>query len=82
MLVARNGKSCGGRSVAVRLAGDRKTQSVKDEGIDSAFHMLYSIYSLIQTKCQGGNKYALPITVKFDQSTRKFGRISLHACSG
>ena len=33
-------------------------------------------YSLIQTKCQGGYKYALPITVKFDQSTRKFGRIS------
>ena len=32
--------------------------------------------SLIQTKCQGGNKYALPITVKFDQSTRRFGRIS------
>ena len=27
-------------------------------------------------KCQGGNKYALSITVKFDQSTRKFGRIS------
>ena len=38
-------------------------------------------YSLIQTKCQGGNKYALPITVKFEKSTRKFGRISLHACS-
>ena len=34
------------------------------------------MYSLIQTKCQGGNKYALPITVKFDQSTRRFGRIS------
>ena len=33
-------------------------------------------YSLIQMKCQGGNKYALPITVKFDQSTRRFGRIS------
>ena len=30
-------------------------------------------------KCQGGNKYALPITVKFDQSTRGFGRISF-AC--
>ena len=27
-------------------------------------------------KCQGGNKYALSITVKFDQSTRKFGRIN------
>ena len=27
-------------------------------------------------KCQGGNKYALSITVKFDQSTRKFGGIS------
>ena len=27
-------------------------------------------------KCQGGNKYALSITVKFDQSTREFGRIS------
>ena len=27
-------------------------------------------------KCQGGNKYALSITVRFDQSTRKFGRIS------
>ena len=33
-------------------------------------------YSSIQTKCQGGNKYVLPITVKFDQSTRRFGRIS------
>ena len=33
-------------------------------------------YSLIQTKCQGGNKYALPITVRFDQSTGRFGRIS------
>ena len=27
-------------------------------------------------KCQGGNKYALPITVKFDQSTKRFSRIS------
>ena len=27
-------------------------------------------------KCQGGVKYVLPITVKFDQSTRRFGRIS------
>ena len=34
------------------------------------------VYSLIQTKCQGGNKYVLPITVKFDQSSRRFGRIS------
>ena len=33
-------------------------------------------YSLIQMKCQGGNKYVLSITVKFDQSTRGFGRIS------
>ena len=33
-------------------------------------------YSLIQMKCQGGNKCVLSITVKFDQSTRKFGRIS------
>ena len=33
-------------------------------------------YSLIQMKCQGGNKYVLSITVKFDQSTRRFGRIS------
>ena len=33
-------------------------------------------YSSIQMKCQGGNKYALSITVKFDQSTRKIGRIS------
>ena len=33
-------------------------------------------YSSIQMKCQGGNKYALSITVKFDQSTRKFGRLS------
>ena len=33
-------------------------------------------YSSIQMKCQGGNKYALSITVKFDQSTRRFGRIS------
>ena len=27
-------------------------------------------------KCQGSNKYALSITVKFDQSTRRFGRLS------
>ena len=27
-------------------------------------------------KCQGGNKYVLSITVKLDQSTRRFGRIS------
>ena len=33
-------------------------------------------YSLIQMKCQGGDKYALSITVKFDQSTRRFGRIN------
>ena len=37
---------------------------------------LSTIYSLIQMKYQGGNKYALSITVKFDQSTRRFGRIS------
>ena len=35
-----------------------------------------NIYSSIQMKCQGGNKYALSITVKFDQSNRRFGRIS------
>ena len=35
-----------------------------------------SWYSLIQMKCQGGNKYVLSITVKFDQSTGRFGRIS------
>ena len=45
------------------------------------YQTILSDYSLIQTKCQGGNKYALPITVKSEQSTRKFGRISLHACS-
>ena len=33
-------------------------------------------YSLIQMKSQGGDKYALSISVKFDQSTRRFGRIS------
>ena len=33
-------------------------------------------YSSIQMKCQGGNKYALSITSKFDQFTRRFGRIS------
>ena len=43
------------------------------------YHLLNHIYSLIQMKCQGGNKYALPITVKFDQSTRRFGRINF-AC--
>ena len=31
---------------------------------------------MIQMKYQGGNKYALSITVKFNQSTRKFGRIN------
>ena len=40
---------------------------------------LILVYSLIQMKCQGGNKYALSITVKFDQSTRRFSRISF-AC--
>ena len=29
--------------------------------------------------CQGGNKYALSVTVKFDLSTRRFGRIGF-AC--
>ena len=38
--------------------------------------LIITKYSLIQMKCQGGNKYALSITVKFDQSTRRFGRIS------
>ena len=33
-------------------------------------------YSSIPMKYQGGNKYALSITVKFDQSTGRFGRIS------
>ena len=37
---------------------------------------LTNLYSLIQMKCQGGNKYMLSITVKFDQSTRRFGKIS------
>ena len=32
--------------------------------------------SLIQMKCQGGNKCVLSITVKCDQPTRRFGRIS------
>ena len=27
----------------------------------------------MQMKCQGGNKYALSITVKFDYSARRFG---------
>ena len=27
-------------------------------------------------KCQGGNEHELPITVKFDQSTKRFSRIS------
>ena len=49
--------------------------------LKSGIEEFHRKYSLIQTKCQGGNKYALPITVKFEQSTRKFGRISLHACS-
>ena len=41
--------------------------------------ILVILYSLIQMKCQGGNKYALSISVKFDQSTRRFGRIGF-AC--
>ena len=40
------------------------------------FCIFACMYSSIQMKCQGGNKYALSITVKFDQSTRRFGRIS------
>ena len=40
------------------------------------FGTLQPNYSLIQMKCQGGNKYVLSITVKFDQSTRRFGRLS------
>ena len=55
--------------------------SIQDLLYYSPTNILSDRYSLIQTKCQGGNKYALPITVKFDQSTRKCGRISLHACS-
>ena len=43
----------------------------------SGFKVFISVfrsrYSLIQMKCQGGNKYALSITVKFNQSTRRFG---------
>ena len=39
-------------------------------------YLYFFCYSSIQMKCQGGNKYALSITVKFDQSTRKFGRVS------
>ena len=35
----------------------------------------YKDYSLIQKKCQGGNKCALPVTVKFHQFTRRFGRV-------
>ena len=31
---------------------------------------------LIQKKCQGGSKCALPTTVKFVRATRRFGRIS------
>ena len=38
--------------------------------------IICAFYSLIQMKCQGGSKCALSITVKFDQSTRRFGRIS------
>ena len=43
---------------------------------DTVIWLLEDMYSSIQMKCQGGNKYALSMTVKFDQSTRKFGRIS------
>ena len=39
----------------------------------------FPLYSLIQMKCQGGNKCALPLTVKIYQPTRRFGRISF-AC--
>ena len=42
----------------------------------SSISEIIYMYSSIQMKCQGGNKYALSVTVKFDQSTRKFGRIS------
>ena len=42
----------------------------------NAWQGINIVYSLIPMKCQGGNKYALSITVKFDQSTRRFGRIS------
>ena len=44
--------------------------------IPNHLNTVYLWYSSIQMKCQGGNKYALSITVRFDQSTRKFGRIS------
>ena len=43
---------------------------------DLLFLFFLSAYSLIKDKRQGGNKYVLPITVKFDQSTRRFGRMS------
>ena len=55
-------------------AGIQREIKVKGQKLDTVTSFKYS---LIPKKCQGGgDKYALPITVKFDQSTRKFGRIS------
>ena len=54
-------------------AGIQREIKVKGQKLDTVTSFKYS---LIPKKCQGGDKYALLITVKFDQSTRKFGRIS------
>ena len=37
---------------------------------------LWALYTLMRKKCKGGNIYVLPIIAKFNQSTRRFGRIS------
>ena len=37
---------------------------------------ILTLFLAYEKKCQGGNKYALPITAKFDQSNRRLGRIS------
>ena len=63
----------------MHLSGDTEELLYKCPILTAMMRRLTSLvwsYSLIQMKCQGGNKYVLSITVKFDQSTGGFGRIS------
>ena len=69
--------SCPGKVTVLSVSCSLFASTICHTGqAHSSIGQITDIYSLIQTKCQGGNKYALPITVKFDQSTRRFGRMS------
>ena len=63
-------------SLAATHTGEKPQKIATAHTRETLDHRPVHVYSLIQKKCQGGNKCVLPITVKFDQSTRRFGRIS------